>query len=311
MIETLKYTPRTIRWLWYPHIPYGGITLIQGAPGTGKSFFLSELAAEASLGFQEIDQLQGESPYVLLQCADDVVSDVKHRLQMSGASLDRVAYFERLNNHLFSINDLPALQCSCGKKFALILIDPIEAYLEEQDDEQKARSSIRELICQLNLQARLNDWALVLTTAHDKMHGTESDKEYGKIEDLKEIKSVLKIQETGVSRQNHIVSQTKNEYAPCGAPLHFQIGEKIGLHWIGLRPDFQNIETEYCNENVSAKEAAADWMKNALINNGEVPGKEIIRTLVTAGFKEQTIKNVRKLSGIHSIRRNRQWFWYM
>lgn len=29
-----------VEWLWYPYIPYGKITLLQGDPGEGKSTFI-------------------------------------------------------------------------------------------------------------------------------------------------------------------------------------------------------------------------------------------------------------------------------
>lgn len=28
---------KTVDWLWYPYIPYGKITILQGDPGEGKS----------------------------------------------------------------------------------------------------------------------------------------------------------------------------------------------------------------------------------------------------------------------------------
>lgn len=36
---------REVEWLWYPYIPYGKITLVQGDPGDGKSTFVLNLAA--------------------------------------------------------------------------------------------------------------------------------------------------------------------------------------------------------------------------------------------------------------------------
>ena len=29
-----------VEWLWYPYIPYGKLTLLQGDPGDGKSTFM-------------------------------------------------------------------------------------------------------------------------------------------------------------------------------------------------------------------------------------------------------------------------------
>ena len=33
-----KSTP--VNWLWYPYIPYGKITLVQGDPGDGNTTFV-------------------------------------------------------------------------------------------------------------------------------------------------------------------------------------------------------------------------------------------------------------------------------
>ena len=34
-----------INWLWYPYIPYGKITVIQGDPGNGKTTMILAIAA--------------------------------------------------------------------------------------------------------------------------------------------------------------------------------------------------------------------------------------------------------------------------
>ena len=41
---------RNIEWLWYPYIPYGKITLLQGDPGDGKSTCMINIAACLSVG---------------------------------------------------------------------------------------------------------------------------------------------------------------------------------------------------------------------------------------------------------------------
>ena len=39
-----------VNWLWYPYIPYGKITIIQGDPGEGKTTLALRLAAACSTG---------------------------------------------------------------------------------------------------------------------------------------------------------------------------------------------------------------------------------------------------------------------
>ena len=41
---------KTVEWLWYPYIPFGKITIVQGDPGEGKTTFALRLAAILSRG---------------------------------------------------------------------------------------------------------------------------------------------------------------------------------------------------------------------------------------------------------------------
>ena len=41
---------KEVDWLWYPYIPYGKITILQGDPGEGKSTMMMQLAALITTG---------------------------------------------------------------------------------------------------------------------------------------------------------------------------------------------------------------------------------------------------------------------
>ena len=45
VIKASEIEPKEIEWLWYPFIPYGKVTLLQGDPGDGKSTFMLTIAA--------------------------------------------------------------------------------------------------------------------------------------------------------------------------------------------------------------------------------------------------------------------------
>ena len=49
-VRASEITPREVKWLWYPYIPLGKVTLLQGDPGDGKSQFALALAALLSWG---------------------------------------------------------------------------------------------------------------------------------------------------------------------------------------------------------------------------------------------------------------------
>lgn len=44
-IKASEVEPKEVRWLWYPYIPYGKVTIVQGNPGDGKSTMLLTLSA--------------------------------------------------------------------------------------------------------------------------------------------------------------------------------------------------------------------------------------------------------------------------
>ena len=50
IIKASEITPKEVCWLWYPYIPFGKVTLLQGDPGDGKSKLMLSLAALLSKG---------------------------------------------------------------------------------------------------------------------------------------------------------------------------------------------------------------------------------------------------------------------
>ena len=85
---------RKIDWLWYPYIPYGKLTILQGDPGEGKSTFILAIAALLTRGKAmpdgyPIEQCQN----VIYQTAEDNIADtVKPRLVASKADCSKIAY---------------------------------------------------------------------------------------------------------------------------------------------------------------------------------------------------------------------------
>ena len=45
MIRMSDVQSQPVDWLWYPFIPYGKLTIIQGDPGEGKTTLVLNIAA--------------------------------------------------------------------------------------------------------------------------------------------------------------------------------------------------------------------------------------------------------------------------
>ena len=76
-----------VKWLWYPYIPFGKITIIQGDPGEGKTTLGLRLAAACSNGDVLPNMEKCEPITVIYQTAEDGLGDtVKPRLTEAHAN---------------------------------------------------------------------------------------------------------------------------------------------------------------------------------------------------------------------------------
>ena len=130
---------RSVEWLWYPYIPYGKITLLQGDPGDGKSTFMLHLVARITT---KRDLPDGkpfpECQNVIYQCSEDSPFDtIKPRLIAAGADCDRVAFISEENKNL-TIDDPRIEEAIVHTNARLCIFDPIQAYIPSDSDMQNA-----------------------------------------------------------------------------------------------------------------------------------------------------------------------------
>lgn len=95
MIRMSEVQQTEVDWLWYPYIPFGKLTIIQGNPGEGKTFFAMQLAA-ACTNRKYLPQMEPFEPFnMIFQTAEDGLGDtVKPRLLSAEADLERVLVIE-------------------------------------------------------------------------------------------------------------------------------------------------------------------------------------------------------------------------
>ena len=52
IIQMSDIESEQVSWLWYPFIPYGKLTIVQGDPGDGKTTLVLNIAAKLSKEFR-------------------------------------------------------------------------------------------------------------------------------------------------------------------------------------------------------------------------------------------------------------------
>ena len=77
VVKASEIEPKEVKWLWYPYIPVGKVTLLQGDPGDGKSKLMLSIAALLSKGeplpFTETEE--NEPVTIIYQTTEDDADD--------------------------------------------------------------------------------------------------------------------------------------------------------------------------------------------------------------------------------------------
>ena len=152
-----------VRWLWYPFIAVGKITLLQGDPGDGKSTMMMNLIATVTTGGTLPNGVQLEkAEKVIYQCSEDGAADtIKPRLEKEGADCRKVAFVNEEIAGGLTLDDERIRNAIIEFRPRLVVIDPIQDYLSSDTDLQIAGRA-RRLMHHLGMWATAYDCAIVL-----------------------------------------------------------------------------------------------------------------------------------------------------
>jgi hypothetical protein len=135
-------------WLWWPYLPYGMFSLLEGDPGIGKSQIALAIAASVTTGDLLPDQ-QGNPTWrvkgprdVLFLCAEDSASrTIKKRFSLMGGDDRRfhllIGFVQEGSDReeeAFTLQHMDVLYDGISQTNpALIVIDPLQSYLGDID----------------------------------------------------------------------------------------------------------------------------------------------------------------------------------
>ena len=220
-----------VRWLWYPFIAIGKITLLQGDPGDGKSTMMMNLIAELSTGGKTPDGCKiGVPQKAIYQCSEDGVSDtIKPRLERCGADCRKIAFINEEFYNGLTLDDERIRQAIIEFRPRLVVIDPIQAYLGSDSDLQIAGRA-RKLMRRLGMWAAGYDCAIVLIGHLNKKEGSKGlYRSLGSIDVVAAARSVLQVERDTENPDIRIVHQIKNSLAPTAEDIRFSISADKGF----------------------------------------------------------------------------------
>lgn len=301
--------PVPVEWLWYPYIPFGKLTVIQGDPGEGKSTFALNLVAMLTKGQPMPDGFTySKSRVAIYQCAEDGMADtIKPRLEQAGADCKKVAYI---------IDDDIAVTLEDGRietaiketGASIFIIDPIQAFIPPDSDmlsATKMRSTLRKLAA----TAEKYHCAVILIGHMNKGNGSKAlYRGLGSIDIAAIARSVLLIARDETRPKIRYMRPIKSSLAPEGCAIAFSFKEDGGIEWHG-RYDLDTAELIDSAEIKTSKRETAHAKMVQMLKLGDRPAKEVYAGLADVGVGSRTVEKVKKELQIRTYRSGKSWYW--
>ncbi len=299
-----------VEWLWYPYIPFGKITLLQGDPGDGKSTFIIDLIARITRG-KELPDLQTTSACynVIYQCSEDNYADtIKPRLIKAGADCERVAYIVE-DSQALTIDDLRVEDAVIKTGARLLVFDPIQAYIPSDSDMLSA-SKMRSVMKRLADTAARHKCAIVLIGHMTKASGGKNlYRGLGSIDIAAIARSVLMIRRDENDPNIRYMFPIKSSLAYEGKAIRFMFDEVMGFQVLG-QCEMEGITTpQFDTEEDRRKSQRAERLILAMLSAGSQPSKGILNQMKAAGISERTARSAFKKLGVTAFRKGKAWYW--
>ena len=298
---------KPIHWLWKPYIPIGKVTLLQGDPNDGKSTMMMNIVSELS---------KGGAQRIIYQCSEDDASDtIKPRLERCGADCRNIAFINETIYGDLTIDDERLRDSIIDFRPRLVVIDPIQAYVENDSDLMSA-SKARRLMKRAGIWAAQYDCAIVVIGHMSKSAGVKDlYRGLGSIDIVASARSVLQVERDTDDPAIRTVHHIKSSAVPAGPDFGFEISPETGFRWLlDLDADGQDGSPDTAEPKMelpkNKHELAAILLGRAL-KDGPMESTEIKKIMSQYRIGEKTMNEVKADLGIKPYRKMRRWYWVL
>ena len=302
-------TAKPVDWLWYPYIPFGKLTVIQGDPGEGKSTLVLNLVSLLTNGLPMPDGFNAGGPHVAIyQCAEDGMADtIKPRLEQAGAQCEKVAYIVD-NDIALTLEDGRIEEALKETGASIFVVDPLQAFIPPDSDMLSA-TKMRSILRKLANTAEKYHCAVILIGHMNKGTGTKNlYRGLGSIDIAAIARSILMVSRDENRPNIRYMYPIKSSLAPEGCAMAFTFKEGGGLEWLGKYNLNGTMRSEGDLVKTGKREKARARMVQLLQDN-DVPAKEVYAALAAVGVGSRTVEKVKKELRIRTYRSGSCWYW--
>ena len=285
----------SVEWLWFPYIPFGKLTIIQGNPGEGKTYFAMMLTA-ACTNRKLFPNMEDIEPFnVIYQTAEDGMGDtIRPRLVEAGADLSRVMVIDD-SEEVLTLSDDRIEKAVRQNHVRLVIIDPVQAFIGADVDMNRA-NEVRPVFRKLGMIAEKTSCAIVLIGHLNKSSGTQSTyRGLGSIDIMAAVRSLIFIGKVKKDPTTRVLIHEKSSLAPPGETMAFKLGDEEGFRWVGayeISAD-ELLDGKEGKATETKLERGAKLIQELLVDKNEISIRELDDKAKEQGISGRTMRDVR------------------
>lgn len=304
-----------VEWVWYPYIPRGKLTLIEGDPSMGKSWITFALASFLSRGRRLPNQDRSVSGRVLLMSAEDGLDDtVRPRLDMLDADVRRVYAY----THPISLDEdgLKEFESQVIELRPLVVImDPLVAYMTGAIDLHRA-NEVREFTAKLGDIAERYNVAIIGVRHLTK--GARDKAIYrgiGSIDLSAAARSVMHVGQDPEDESVRVIVHIKSNLAPQGSSIRYRLerDQSPPFKWAGVTKlkahDLVQNDKDLKTQEQSIAQAER-FLKSELKAKPR-SARDLKRDGEAKGISVAMLKRARDNLNVQAVRIEGIWHWQM
>ena len=315
LMSMAEVAKENIEWLWYPYIPYGKITIIQGNPGDGKTNLALKIAASVSSGTVLPGLPSLKSQNVIYLSAEDGVSDtITPRLEECGADSRKILFFKD-ENKPSSLSDNLIAEALESSGARLLVIDPIQAFMGSRTDMNKA-NEVRERLRPVGELAEKYKCAIILIGHLNKSQGLNSIyRGIGSMDFTAISRSILLVGRHKDDANLRVFVHNKSSLCPQGASQAFRLDGPHGFEWVDGYDDVTAEDVLYASKNPrphteTKLDSAVKFLRSYFEEHPEVEATKIVELAKVRNIGTRTLNEAKKyVPGLGSDKKDKKWYW--